>query len=181
MRYGFRFGFAFVLGLALMAAFPTEVSTQEEQKKSWLERTYPEAFVDPSKPEVAKEALDEPERDAAVSAPTPEDEASARVQRARSGLIVSAVVLAGGGAIITGSMIATRNYSCPEDEWFCLNGGRIAGATIGSLLMLGGLIGMGVSGGKLSSRKQELRNLQEANKPQSRRVQFDPHTSRFVF
>ena len=117
----------------------------------------------------------------APSAQTPLDRQRASVRRARSGLIGSSIVLAAGGGIIAGTIVATRNYECGDTSFFCLNGGRIAGVTIGSLVVLGGFIGMVISGGRWSARKAELRKLQEANKPQSHWIQFDPHTSRFVF
>jgi hypothetical protein len=116
----------------------------------------------------------------APSAQTPLDRQRASVRRARSGLIGSSVVLAAGGGIIAGTIVATRNYSC-EGDFFCLNSNRIAGVTIGSLVVLGGIIGMGISGGRWSARKAELRKLQETNNRHPRRVRWDLHASSFVF
>jgi hypothetical protein len=48
-------------------------------------------------------------------------------------------------------------------------------------VMLGGVIGMALSGSKMADRKQELGKLQDAKSSSSHRIQWDPHTSHFVF
>jgi hypothetical protein len=40
---------------------------------------------------------------------------------------------------------------------------------------------MAVSGSKMADRKQKLRKLQAAKNSSSHRIQWDPHTSHFVF
>ncbi len=117
-----------------------------------------------------------------VSAPPPRrKQVDTRVLEYRRGLIGSSVILAAGAGCVAGTMVATRDFECGDTDWFCLNGGRIAGATLGSLVMLGGVIGMAVSGSKMADRKQKLRKLQAAKNSSSHRIQWDPHTSHFVF
>jgi hypothetical protein len=48
-------------------------------------------------------------------------------------------------------------------------------------VMIGGVIGMALSGSKMADRKQELGKLQDAKSSSSHRIQWDPHTSHFVF
>ena len=116
------------------------------------------------------------------SAPPPRrEQMDTRVLEYRRGLIGSSIILAAGAGCVAGTMVATRNFECDDTESLCLNGGRIAGVTLGSLVMIGGVIGMAVSGSKMAGRKQELRKLQDAKNSSSHRIQLDPHTSHFVF
>ena len=117
-----------------------------------------------------------------LSRPPPRrEQVDTRVLQYRRGLIGSSILLAAGAGCVAGTMVATRNFECGDTEWFCLNGGRIAGVTLGSLVMIGGVIGMAVSGSKMAGRKQELPKLQDAKNSSSHRIQLDPHTSHFVF
>jgi hypothetical protein len=138
---------------------------QERTRQNWDPNTY-ELRLDSSGLSVS-------------APPPPRKQVDTRVRQARNGLIVSSAILAAGAGIVAGTMVATRNFEC-GDAFVCLNGGRIAGVTMGSLVMIGGFIGMTVSGSKMADRKQKLRKLQDA-KNSSHRIQWDPHTSHFVF
>jgi hypothetical protein len=147
---------------------------RKRTRKKWDPGTY---NVPSSKPDPVLK-LGESSLEITPNAPTGSE---LRVREARNGLIGSAIVLAIGGGIVAGTMVATRNYECGDWELFCVNGGRVAGVTVGSLVMLGGVVAMGVSGGKLSARKQELRNLQKAKNRRSHHVEWDLARSRLVF
>jgi hypothetical protein len=135
---------------------------------------------EPSKTEVAPERpvlkLDEsgleiPPR----AAPTVED-AEQRVGRARRWLIASSVIFAAGAGVVTGTVIAWRK-GVELDSIV----GVGFGAAMGAMMVVGGLVGMPLSGARFRARKEDLRDLQEANKPLSHRIRWEPRTSRAVF
>ena len=106
------------------------------------------------------------------------EEMELRVKRARTGLIVSSVIVGVGVALWAGG--AVHDARNPPPDAFALeipNGLIVAGLT----LTMVGSIGMIVSGAMLGVRKRKLRELQEGNYRRPRRVQWDLARSRLVF
>jgi hypothetical protein len=96
-----------------------------------------------------------------------------RVRRARTGLIVSSIVgLGAGAALVVGSQFYVGN----ADFDF---GPNIAMGAFGLALLAGGIVWVGVYGKRLRTAKREL-TVEQADKPRSQRIEWDPHTSRFV-
>ena len=154
-----------------------------EPTRSGLERWHPEAFVDPAKAASSSQApSEEPvlklEVDSAGLGVTPSaprtvdgdtlEEARSSVRGPRAGVIISSIVLAGGVAAIAGGV--------RQDDI----GSAAVAATFGLLMVIGGTVGMSISGRNLGAAKRELR-LKEADSLRSRRIQWDPRTSRLVF
>jgi hypothetical protein len=105
-------------------------------------------------------------------APTPLDEQRGSVRLLRVGVILSSILLAGGAAAIAGGVIAFD-----EDSTY---GGFMAAMGFGSLMVIGGSVGMGISAKRLRTAKQKLK-LNEKNSLGSGGVHRDPGTSRFAF
>jgi hypothetical protein len=105
------------------------------------------------------------------------------VRRSRAGLIGSAVVVGAGAAIVAGGVVANKNPPEPSGGGIDINldvGPEIA-IGLGSLVMLGGVVGMAVSGSRMAGRKAERRKFQEAQHGTARRLRWDLETSRLVF
>ena len=82
-------------------------------------------------------------------APTPLDEQRGSVRLLRVGVILSSILLAGGAAAIAGGVIAFD-----EDSTY---GGFMAAMGFGSLMVIGGGVGMGISAKRLRTAKQKLK------------------------
>lgn len=156
----------------------TDSSHETGIGKSWLERVHPEAFEDPNE---HQQQMDRPtlQLDESALALTPNalvlEEAQARVHRGKVGLGVSAFFFAAGIGTIVGTVVAT------SDGGLETIGAVGVGTAFGGLMCIGGLIGMGISGGHLYTAQQELRTLQEARGSKGRRARWDLARSRLVF
>jgi hypothetical protein len=110
------------------------------------------------------------------AAPTVED-LEQRVLRARHGLILSSVIAAAGAAATGAGAAGARNADDIDSAI-----GLAALASFGALLMVGGIVGIGISGGRLSTARREQRErLREAQHGGPRRVQWDLARSRLMF
>ncbi|MBW2378166.1 MAG: hypothetical protein JRG70_01220 [Deltaproteobacteria bacterium] len=189
-----RYLVSFACLLAALVVSPPSVSAQAgEEGGSALERWHPEAFVDPTKSEVASEPALQLELtpagvDVAPSLPrTPDgytlEEMDLRVKQSRRRLIGSAVVFGLGAACAAGAVIASRNFADDESTSITplFSGAAVVAGTAAFLLGIGGIVGMALSGSKMAERKQERRRLQEAEHGTRRRVHWDLKTSRLMF
>lgn len=184
----------FVGALAALLTSPSDVGAQNgvedvsgdeadtQQEVRGMRRWHPEAYEGLPEPSsrdaVLALELDEGGLDISPG-PTPVSVAEARVKRAKGGLAASCVFVGIGAAAIAGAA-HTRNGRDDHDS------GRAAGAavglaTLGAVAIIGGVIGIGLSTGKLRAGKQELRDLEEARRERSGRLRWDRGTSRFVF
>ncbi len=112
-------------------------------------------------------------------APDPLDEQRDRVRRLRAGVILSSILLAGGAAAIAGTIVAYDDSDYSSGDSF-VDGGQVVGFTFGSLMVAGGVVGMGISGKRLRTAKQKLK-LNEKDTLESGGVHRGPGTSRFAF
>ena len=111
-------------------------------------------------------------------APDPLDEQRDRVRRLRAGVILSSILLAGGAAAIAGTIVAYDSDAAYDGK--IVDGGQVVGFTFGSLMVAGGVVGMGISGKRLRTAKQKLK-LNEKDTLESGGVHRGPGTSRFAF
>jgi hypothetical protein len=109
-------------------------------------------------------------------APTPLDSPEGRIQRSRALLATSVISVGVGVALIGGGVVALNR----ADDIGTAIGGLALGVTFGAIAIVGGLVGVGISGGKLGAAKQERREQQQAERRRSR-VRWHPGTSGFVF
>jgi hypothetical protein len=109
-------------------------------------------------------------------APTPLDSPEGRIQRSRA-LIATSVISVGVGVALIGGGVVALNRA---DDIGTAIGGLALGVTFGAIAIVGGLVGVGISGGKLGAAKQERREQQQAERRRSR-VRWHPGTSGFVF
>jgi predicted phage tail protein len=106
-----------------------------------------------------------------------EREMELRVNRARIGVGVSAVPLVLGAVIAGAAGAASVNRSfTPSDT----SSGHAA-VWVGTALVAVGGVSMIATGVLLGVRKRRLRRYEEEHGLQSRRIQWDSHTSRLVF
>ncbi len=169
---------------ALIATLPLSASAQyiEEGVTSEpnLKQPTPSAEPAPEKPALELK-LDTTGVDVAPSPPrTPDgytlEEVEHRVKRAKVGLILSSVIVAGGAAAMGGAAAVARN----ADDFGDI--GAVGGlGMFGGALMVGGIIGMGISGKRLSAAKQKQHEVEQAHRGPPRRVQWDLARSRLVF
>ena len=170
---------------ALLVALPLSVSAQDADQSAAVE---PSAEEPVSLPEPAPEepALQLKLDDAGVAVvpPPPTSVRLGQVERAitrhRGGLIASSVVLAFGVGLVTAGAIL-KDPECSDDDPACISTSAAVLGPVGTVLVLGGLVGMAVKGAKLANSKRELRRLQEAHYGTPRRVQWDLARSRLVF
>ncbi len=161
-----------------------------EPTRSGLERWHPEAFVDPAKPASSSQGpSEEPvlklEVDSAGLGVTPSapwtvdgdtlEEARLSMRGPRAGVIISSIVLAGGFAAIAGGVVALNR----QDDLDAIGSAAVA-TTFGLLMVIGGTVGVAISGRNLDAAKREMK-LREAQSHRSRRIQWDLRTSRLVF
>jgi hypothetical protein len=106
------------------------------------------------------------------------EEMQLRVKRARIGLLTTTGVVV-GGAVLLGAEVARGRSSQDLDDvpWR----GNAALVISGMSSMIGGAVGMIVTGTLLGARKDELRSLQKADYGRPHRVQWDLARSRLVF
>ena len=160
-----------------------------ETHRSWLERSHPEAFVDPTKPAsgpalklgVDSGGLEVTPAERLTPLELRIQVVDAQLFRSRAGLIVSAVALALGGGVIVGSVYALNHEDPDSDALTLINVGPGVGILFGAAIGLGGLLGVAISGARLPQHKRELHRLQELERGTAHRVQWDLQTSRLVF
>jgi len=104
-----------------------------------------------------------------------------RLLKHRQGMIVSSVTFGLGIAGLAGGIVLAHNAEAPPDAWVYIPVGPIVLAFFGSAMALAGLVGIAISSSRFSQRKQELRSRANLEPGKRHRVQWDPHTSRFVF
>jgi len=104
-----------------------------------------------------------------------------RLLKHRQGMIVSSVSFGLGIAGLAGGIVLAHNAEAPPDALVYIPVGPIVLAFVGSAMALGGLVGLAISSSRFSQRKQELRSSANLGSGKRRRVQFDSHTSGFVF
>ena len=98
-------------------------------------------------------------------------------RRARRGLIASSVIVAAGAAAVVGGVAIARS----KDE-LSETGPAIGLTFTGGALMVGGIIGVGISGKRLSTaRRGQRKRLLDAHHRKPRRAQWDLAQSRLVF
>lgn len=178
----------YVLGLAcvlsLLVASPRSGGVEDgEEGGSTVERSHPEAAVDPTKP-ASDPALQMGSDSAGLEAtPTVQftvrdpklQEMERRVRRARIGLLsTTGVVLV--GAVLFGTGVARAGSS---EDWDALSEGPLL--ISGISLMIGGAGGMIASGIALGSSQSDLRRLGKARYGTPHRAQRDLEASRLVF
>ena len=117
----------------------------------------------------------------------PPRKTDAQVRQYRKGVIVSSLVMGIGGTLIGAGVVTLRQWQQEQSQDSSLDFDLFPPASIwilfslGSVAALGGLVGAAVSGGRLSARKQELRERQAAHGGNPSRVQWDLARSRLVF
>lgn len=104
-----------------------------------------------------------------------------RLLKHRQGMIVSSVTFGLGIAGLAGGIVLAHNAEAPPDTWVYIPVGPIVLTFFGSAMALAGLVGIAISSSRFSQRKQELRSWANLEPEKKHRVQWDPHTSRFVF
>jgi hypothetical protein len=176
-----------VMLLAGLVALPLSASAQEveEGASPELSAEEPAPSTEPAPEEPALQLkLDDAGVGVVPSPPRTVDgytleEMERRVKRARTGLIVTSLILGVGVALwVAGEVHSARNP--PPPDAFSLgipDGYFVAGMT----LTVVGSTGMIVSAAVLGVRKRKLRKLQEAHYRTPRRVQWDLARSRLVF
>ena len=160
-----------------------------EPTRSWLERSHPEAFVDPTKPKPGSEPALQLGVDSAGLQVTPTaplsveefelQEIDDRVQRAKIGVGVSAIPIGVGAIMASASAFASINsfdlgstQDTSSQDTALYAGSAIAGVGGVSMIATGILLGV---------RKHQRRRFQEAQPGTARRVQWDTEASRLVF
>ena len=104
-----------------------------------------------------------------------------RLLKHRQGMIISSVTFGLGIAGLAGGIVLAHHAEAPPDALVYIPVGPIVLTFFGSAMALGGLVGLAISSSRFSQRKQELRSWANLESGKRRRVQFDPHSSRFVF
>ena len=118
---------------------------------------------------------------------TADSDSKAQLRPARAGVAVSVVSFAGGVTMMGAAFANVGDFLCMSSEpQDCATTPTWVPpvATIGALISIGGLVGVVVSGRRLSRSKEKLRWYADAvglRRATPRRVQLDPHTLRFVF
>jgi len=188
----YPFGFIWVLGGLVASPLSASAQAGEENSSSRLERWHPEAFVDPAAP-TTERAADGPALqlkltpagvDVAQSPPHTVDgytreEMELRVRRAKIGVGVSTAAVVVGSSVGAGGAISSLCFSfggepCPPPHW-------VAPVSVGTVLVVGGLVLMIVSSVALHRRKSQRDRLREANHGRTGRVRWDFAKSRLVF
>jgi hypothetical protein len=105
------------------------------------------------------------------------EEMEVRVRRARLGLGFSVVATTVVGPLLIFVGFTASFYEEPGSRTAL----PPAAFATGSILMLGGIVGMAVSGSELRRRKRDRDTLREAHYRRPRRVQWDLAQSRVVF
>jgi hypothetical protein len=179
MRWSVRF--VFVLALV---GFPQGVGAQAEKEGATsepnLQEPAPPSEAVPEEPALQLQLDDAGVQLASPPPRTPDgytlEKVESRVKRAKVGLISSSVIVAGGVAAMGGAAALARNADDFGDIGAVGGLGIFAGA-----LMVGGIIGISISGKRLSTAKREQHELEQAHRGPPRRVQWDLARSRLVF
>lgn len=164
---------SFVFVLTLVAS-PWSVSAQAGEEGANPEQPISAPAAGTEVPDVetlSRRAIEHHETRSAQHTKTPDQ------QRARSGLIASSVIVAAGAAMVGGGVAVGRN----TDELSGL-GPAVGLSFVGGALMVGGIIGIGISGRRLSIAKRKQRDrTRETDDRRPRRAQWDVARSRLVF
>jgi len=159
MRY--LVGFACVL--AALAALPLSVSAQAAEEgatsKPSAEESTPSAEPTPEEPALQLK-LDDAGVEVVPSGYV-EMKLRQRVSKARAWLIATGVVTAIGVPML--ALGATYDRRQPPSEGFDLDFSGAVLATVGGIMVFGGVFGMAVSGGTLGASKRKLRSLEQAH------------------
>jgi hypothetical protein len=172
-----RYVFGFLCVCALAGHLPLSASAQDTEAGTTSEPSLEEPA---SETPALQLELDAAGVDVVPSLPRTIDgytleEVELRVRRARIGLLsTTGVAVVGAGLFGAG---AARARSSQDLD--ALSEGPLL--ISGMSLMIGGAVGMIVTGTLLGIRKGELRRLKEARYERPRRVQWDLETSRVVF
>ncbi|KPK66326.1 MAG: hypothetical protein AMS21_02645 [Gemmatimonas sp. SG8_38_2] len=182
-----RYLIGFVLALALVAS-PLSVSAQDAEEGTAPEPSAGES-APPSEPAPEEPSLQLQLDDAGVQVASPAprtpdgytlEEMEHRVKRAKIGLGVSGGIYAVGMGLSFGGLACADN--APSDEFINIVPGRCyALLGTGSVLGLGGLVGMIVSGVRLARHKRDRNWLRRAQYGQLHHIQWDLAQSRFLF
>ncbi|MGB8221194.1 MAG: hypothetical protein WCF10_01345, partial [Polyangiales bacterium] len=148
-----------------------------ETHRSWLERSHPEAFVDPTKP--ASEPALQLEVDSAGLQVTPTaplapeelrlQEMALRVRRAKLGVGVSVIPTVVGALIATVSAVSSISSIGSTNNTSSSDAALYAGSAI---VAVGGA-SMIATGILLGVRKHQLREFKETQHGTARRLQWD--------
>ncbi len=169
-----------------LLASPTSASAQAgDEGGSRLERWHPEAFVDPTAPalqlELPPAGFDvEPISPRTVDGYT-RDEVELRVRRAKIGVGLSAVALAAGSSMVGGGMVSSICFSFGDADPCPPPASWVAPVSVGSVLVVGGLVTIIVSSVALRRRKRDRDSLSQANGGAPHRARWDLAQSRLVF
>jgi hypothetical protein len=171
--------FVLAMVLAVLMALPLSVGAQATDKER-LEDFYPGSLPE-SPQEFDEDRLDDfyPES-ARRSQPAPE-KMDVRVRRAGIGLGFSVVAFIGGVGMATAGGVSSVCFGGWGGDTSCPPGWAAPVGITGAVLMVGGIVGIGVSGRKLRRHMRVRDSLREANYGAPRRVQWDAAQSRLVF
>ena len=137
---------------------------------AWPQRAAAETVGEAPNP---KPNVEEPTSSPAPGAEVPNMDT---ISQRKAGLIISSVCVAGGAAAMGGSFAVANN-----GEGFSSLGAPGALLIYGAALMVGGIIGIGISGKRLSTAKRKHHELEQAHYGTPRRAQWDLARSRVVF
>lgn len=173
-----------VMVLAGLTALPLSVSAQVGEEGTSSEPTGEETVSEPVPEEPALQleldatGVEVSPLAASVAAARTRAEMERRVQAARIGVGVSAVPLVLGAVIagVAGAASVNRGFSTPPGT----SSGHAAVWAGTALVGVGG-VSMIATGVLLGVRKRRLRRYEQEHGLQSRRIQWDSHTSRLVF
>ncbi|MBW2161047.1 MAG: hypothetical protein JRH14_13995 [Deltaproteobacteria bacterium] len=169
--------------LAGLVALPLSVSAQAVEEgatsKPSAEESTPSAEPAPEEPALQLK-LDDAGVEVVPSGYV-EMKLRQRASKARTWLIATGVVTAIGVPLLAVGLTYDRRQPPSEGFDLDLDFTGVALATVGGIMVLGGVFGMAVSGGTLGASKRKLRRLQQAHYEGPRRVQWDPAQSRLVF
>ncbi len=178
-----RYLFGFLCVSTIVGTLPRSVGAQtgEEGTTSEPNLQEPEPSTEPAPGEPALQLeLDSAGVEVAPSYPQRTDdgytreEMEVRVRRAKGGCGGTAGVLAlGVGLVIGGAVYESSELSDVRVQPTLL--------IMGTIVTIGGAVGMTLSCNRLAARKGKLRTLQEAHYGKRRRVQWDLARSRLVF
>lgn len=184
------FGFVCVLALA---ASPLRAGAEADGEGP-ISESDPGEAVSPAAPEteepdidtLSEKAIEHYESQAArVARTTPSVPGGSSVARHRRGLIASSVVFGAGIGTMVGAFALARTAECGDDDPatldLCVPGGPIVLGTFAAGLLLGGLVGMAVSGSRLAKSRSKRRERARAHYGTPRRVHWDLAGSRLAF
>jgi hypothetical protein len=161
--------------LTLLAAFPVSVSAQGGSPIETTETSQTDAALNL---ELDSDGLEVSPLAASVAEARVHSEMERGVRGARLGVGISTVPLVLGAVIAMagGAVSVNRNLSTPSDT-----SSGYGAVWVGTALVGVGGVSMIASGILLGVRKRKLRNYEAEHSLSSHRIQWDSHTSRFVF